>query len=71
MVKNSLVNAGDVRDAGSVPALGRSLGRGHGSLLQYSVLENPMDREVWRAAVYRVAELDMTEGSMHNTFCSP
>ena len=65
MVKNLLVNAGDVRDAGSIPALGRSLGRGHGNLLQYSCLENPMDRGVWWATVYRVAELDMTEATQH------
>ena len=56
MVKNLLVNAGDVRDAGSIPALGRSLGRGHGNLLQYSCLENPMDRGVWWAIVHKVEQ---------------
>ena len=65
MVKNPPANAGDVRDAGSIPALGRSLGRGHSNLIQYSRLENPMDRGVWRAAVYRVAELDKTEATQH------
>ena len=45
MVKNLLANAGDVRDVGLIPGLGRSLGGGHGNPLQYSCLENPMDRE--------------------------
>ena len=44
MVKNLPANAGEVRDAGSVPRLGRSPGEGHGNPLQYSCLENPMDR---------------------------
>ena len=43
VVKNLPANAGDVRDASSVPGSGRSLGRGHGYLLQYSCLENPME----------------------------
>ena len=40
-------SAGDVRDLGSIPGWGRSHGGGHGSLLQYSCLENPMDRGAW------------------------
>ena len=44
MVKNSSDNAGDLRDMGSIPGLGRSLGGGHGNPLQSSCLENPMDR---------------------------
>ena len=44
MVKNPLANAGDVRDVGLFPGLGRSPGGGHGNLLQNSCLENPMDR---------------------------
>ena len=44
MVKNPLAKAGDVRDLGSIPGLGRSPGGGHGNPLQYSSLENPMDR---------------------------
>ena len=47
MVKNLPANAGDVKDAGSVPGLGRSPGGGHGNPLQYSSLENSMDREAW------------------------
>ena len=56
MVKNSSVNAGDVRDMGSIPCLERSPGGGHGNPLQYSCLENPMDRGFWWAMVHRVAQ---------------
>ena len=55
MVKTPPVNAGDVRDAGSIPGLERPPGGGHGNPLQYSCLENPMDREAWQATVHRVA----------------
>ena len=55
VVKNPLANAGDTRDMGSIPGWGRSPGGGHGDLLQYSCLENPMDRGVWRAAVHTLA----------------
>ena len=44
MAKNLLANAGDIRDAGSILGLGRSPGGGHGNPLEYSCLENPMDR---------------------------
>ena len=44
MIKNPPANAGDLRDIGSVPGLGRSPGEGHDNPLQYSCLENPMDR---------------------------
>ena len=56
MVKNMPANAGDVTDVGSIPGLGRSPGRGHGNLLQYSCLENPMDRGAWWATVHGVAK---------------
>ena len=56
MVKNPPVNAGDIRDTGSVPGSGRSPGGGHGNPLQYSFLENPVDRGAWRAMVHRVAK---------------
>ena len=46
VVKNPPANAGDLRDVGSVPGLGRSPGGGHGNPLQYSCLENPKDRGV-------------------------
>ena len=44
MVKNPPANAGDIRDSGSIPGSGRAPGGGHGNPLQYSCLENPMDR---------------------------
>ena len=56
MVKNLPANAGDIRDVGSIPGLGRSPGRGHGNPLQYSCLENPMDREAWQATVLGVTK---------------
>ena len=56
MIKNLPASAGDVRDTGSIPGSGRSPGRGHGHPLQYSCLENPMDRGAWWATVYRVAK---------------
>ena len=56
MVKNPPANAGDIRDMGSVPELGRSLGGGHGNPLQYPCLENPMDRGVWQTIVHGVTE---------------
>ena len=56
LAKNSLSNAGDVRDAGPVPGLERSHGEGNGYPLQYSFLDNPMDRGAWQATVHRVAK---------------
>ena len=47
VVNNLPANAGDVRDKGSIPGWGRSPGRRHGNPLQYSCLENPMDRGAW------------------------
>ena len=56
MIKNPPANAGDKRDMGSVSGSGRSPGGGHGDPLQYSCLENPMDRGAWQAAVHRVVK---------------
>ena len=56
MVKNPPDNAGDVRDAGSIPGLGRYPGGGHSNPPQYSCLENPMDRGAEWAMVHRVAK---------------
>ena len=56
MVKNPPVNAGDIRDVGSIPGSGRSPGVGNGNQLQYSCLENPMDRGAWQATVHRVTK---------------
>ena len=55
VVKNPLASAADVRDMGLIPGLGRSPGGGHVNPLQYSCLENTMDRGAWPALVYRVA----------------
>ena len=52
VVKNPSANAGDLIVAGSIPGLGRSPGEGNGNPLQYSCLENPMDRGAWRAIVH-------------------
>ena len=54
LVMNPPANAGHVRDAGSIRGWGRSPGGGHGNPLQYSFLENPMDRGAWQAIVHRV-----------------
>ena len=59
VVKNLPASGGDV---GSIPGPGRSLGEGNGNPLQYSCLENTLDREAWRT---RVAELDVTEATSH------
>ena len=61
MIKNLPANAGNIRGAGSIPGLGRSPGGGHVHQLQYSCLENPMDRGAWWATVHGVAQSDMTE----------
>ena len=61
VVKNSLANARDARDTGSVPGVGRSPGGGKSNPLQYSCLENPMDRGALWATVHGITELDMTE----------
>ena len=61
MVKSPPANAGDIRDAGSIPGLGRSPGGGHGNLFLYSCLENPMDRGDWQAAVHGSKEWNMNE----------
>ena len=55
-VKNLSAKAGDVGDMGSFAWWGRFLGGGHGNPLQYSCLENPMDREAWTATVHRVTK---------------
>ena len=57
MIKNPPANAGD---SGLIPGLGRSLGEGTGNPLQYSCLENPMDRGAWQATVMGSQESDMT-----------
>jgi len=56
VVKNPLASAGDVRDMGLISGSERSPGGGHGNPLQYSCLENPMDRGAWQATVHRIAK---------------
>ena len=56
MVKNPPANSGDIKDAGSIPELGRSQGEGTGDPLQYSSLENSMDRGTWRATVHGITK---------------
>ena len=56
MVKNLPAKAKDARDSVLIPGLGRSTGVGNGNLLQYSCLENPMDRGAWKSTVHGVAK---------------
>ena len=56
MVKNPPTNAGDARDLNSIPGLRRSPGEGNDSPLQYSCLENSMERRAWQATVHGVAK---------------
>ena len=69
VVKNLPANAGDTRDsgsmAGSIPGLGRYPGRGNGNPLQYSCVENPMDRGAWQAMVHRVAKSQTQLSNFH------
>ena len=56
VVKNSPANAGDTGDSGSIPGSRRSPGGSHGNPLQYSCLENPMDRGAWWATIHGLAK---------------
>ena len=68
-VKNPPANSGDMRDVGSIPGSGRSPGGGHGNPLQYSCLENLMDRGTWWATVHEITkESDTTESIACATF---
>jgi len=60
--KEFACNAGD---SGSIPGLGRSSGEGNGNPLQYSSVENPMDREAWQAIVHGIARVG------HNLVAKP
>ena len=63
VAKNSAANAGDLRNTGFVPGPGRPPGGRHGNPLQYSRLENPMDRGAWWATVGRVIKSQTTEAA--------
>ena len=67
MVKNPFANAGDMS---SIPGLGRSPGGGHGNPLQYSCLENSMDRGAWQATVHGVAKSRTLLSSKHTRMIS-
>ena len=56
MVKNPPANAGDIRDLGLIPGLGRSPGGGNGDPLQYSCMDNLVDIEAWQAMAHRVTK---------------
>ena len=56
MVKNLPANAGDMRDSGSIPELRKPPGGGNGNPLQYSCLENSMDRGAWWAVIHGAAK---------------
>ena len=61
MVRNPPANTGDMGGSGSIPGSGRSPGEANGNPLQYSCLENPMDRGAWQATVHLMAESNTTE----------
>ena len=56
VVKNLPANTEDIRDTGLIPGLGRSPGEGNANSVQYSCLENPMDRGAWRPIAHRVGK---------------
>ena len=69
MAKNLPANAGDTRDAGSIPELERSPGEGNGNPYQYSFLENSMDRIAWQATIHGVTR-SRTQLSTHPMLCN-
>ena len=70
-VKNPPANAKDIRDIGFIPGLGRSPGGWHGNPLQYSCLENPMDRGAWRATVQGVERSQTQFSDTLSLFLTP
>ena len=66
VIKNLPASAAGERDAGSTLKSERSPGGGHGDPLQYSCLENPMERGVWRVTVQKIAESGMTKVAQHS-----
>ena len=70
VVKNPPANAGDVREADSIPGLGRSPGVGNVNLLQYSCLENPIDSGAWWATIHRAVKSQTQQHTYHGIFIS-
>ena len=70
VVKNPLANVGDVGDNGSIPGSARSPGGGHGNPLQYSCLEDTVDRRAWWATVHRVPKSWNTQMKQLSTHAS-
>ena len=70
VVKNTTASAGDTGDAGLIPGAGRSPGEGKSNPLQYSCLENSMDRGAWQVTVHRVAK-SQTQLSNYHSLTSP
>ena len=70
MAQNPPANAGDPRDAGLIPGSGRSSGARNGNPLQYSCLENSMDRGAWQTSLWGLKESNMTE-SIHTSMSQP
>ena len=70
VVKNLPANAGDIRNTASIPGSGRSPAEGHGNPLQYSCLENSMDRGAWRTTVHGVTKswTELLTLSLHSYF---
>ena len=69
VVKNTLANAGDLREADSIPGSGKSPGGGHDNQLQYSCLDNPTDRGAWRPLVHRVTKSSrLKQLSIHSIY---
>ena len=67
MVKSLPVKEGDIRDTGVIPGSERSPGEGNGNLLQYSCLENLMDRGAWWATVHGVTKSQIRLGDLGHT----
>ena len=70
MIKDPPANAESMRDAGLIPGLGSFPGGGHGNPLQYSCLENPMDRGPWQATIQETAKRQTREKQL-NTYATP
>ena len=71
VIKIMPANAGDIRDVGSIPGLGRSPGEGNGKPLQHSCLENPKDRGAWWAMVHRIAKRWTQLKQLSTHACTP